>query len=193
MKTSRLMAVVAVADLPGPVLKETSKYMHQVQAHTCHNCPASPANCLPAPQDQYDQLQREVEDRSRAAAKASEDSCAADAAVLKQRLQQAQAALAATESELVQARSAVTNADSAHMDAYHALQAETMMLRTRLGELLPIEEKYKAVLTENRELYNTVQELRGNIRVFCRCVLSPAVAQPHTSDAVAWQLLSAAA
>jgi hypothetical protein len=44
-----------------------------------------------------------------------------------------------------------------------------MMLRTRLGELLPVEEKYKAVLLENRELYNTVQDLRGNIRVFCRC------------------------
>jgi kinesin family protein C2/C3 len=119
-------------------------------------------------QEQYDQLQREVDERSRAAAQASEESCAADAAVLQQQLEAAQAALAKAEAELAQARAALSTADSAHLDAYHALQAESMMLRTRLGELLPIEEKYKSVLQENRELYNTVQDLRGNIRVFCR-------------------------
>ena len=121
-------------------------------------------------QDQYQQLQLEVDERSRAAAKASEDSCAADVAVLKQQLQRAQAALGATEADLARAQAAANSADTAQLDAYHALQMETLMLRTRLGELLPIEEKYKAVLVENRELYNTVQDLRGNIRVFCRCV-----------------------
>lgn len=52
------------------------------------------------------------------------------------------------------------------------------MLRTRLGELLPVEEKYKAVVLENRELYNTVQDLRGNIRVFCRCARRTAFDAP---------------
>lgn len=28
---------------------------------------------------------------------------------------------------------------------------------------------YKAIQEENRLLYNQVQDLRGNIRVFCRC------------------------
>lgn len=119
-------------------------------------------------QEERDQLRRDVDDRSRAAAKASEDSCAAEAAQLRAQVQQLQAALAEKDAELSRALSALSNADSAHLDAYHALQAEAMMLRTRLGELLPIEDKYKAVLLENRDLYNTVQDLRGNIRVFCR-------------------------
>jgi hypothetical protein len=126
-------------------------------------------------------LQLEVEQRSQAAAKASEDSCSASAALLQQQLDEAKAALASMEAELTQARAALSNADTAHMDAYHALQAEAMMLRTRLGELLPIEEKYKAVISENRELYNTVQDLRGNIRVFCRWVMGPGQ-QAHSSQ-----------
>lgn len=121
-------------------------------------------------QEECDQLRHDVDERSRAAAKASEDSCAAEAAQLRQQVRQLQAALAEKDAELSRALSALSNADSAHLDAYHALQAEAMMLRTRLGELLPIEDKYKAVLLENRDLYNTVQDLRGNIRVFCRCV-----------------------
>lgn len=31
-----------------------------------------------------------------------------------------------------------------------------------------IHNKYKAIQVENRKLYNMVQDLRGNIRVFCR-------------------------
>lgn len=112
---------------------------------------------------------RDVDESSRAAAKASEESCAADVALLRQQVEQLQAALAEKEAELARALAALSNADSTRMEAYQALQAEAMMLRTRLGELLPIEDKYKAVLVENRDLYNTVQDLRGNIRVFCRC------------------------
>lgn len=32
---------------------------------------------------------------------------------------------------------------------------------------------YKTIQEENRKLYNQVQDLRGNIRVFCRCVPVP--------------------
>lgn len=135
-------------------------YRPNTSMHLSHDA------CL---QVQYEQLQREVDERSQAAAKASEESRAADAAALQQQLDQARAQLAQTEAELQQAKAALSSAGSEHLDAYHALQHETMMLRTRLGELLPVEEKYKAVVLENRELYNTVQDLRGNIRVFCRC------------------------
>lgn len=31
-----------------------------------------------------------------------------------------------------------------------------------------LNERYRVVSEENRQLYNTVQDLRGNIRVFCR-------------------------
>lgn len=111
-----------------------------------------------------------MEDRSAAVVRATADASAADAALLQEQLADALAALAARESELSAARAALSSADSARADAFSALQGETMMLRTRLGELLQIDERYKRVVAENRELYNTVQDLRGNIRVFCRCV-----------------------
>eukprot|EP00775_Hariotina_reticulata_P005972 gene5972-6211_t len=48
------------------------------------------------------------------------------------------------------------------------LQVENRRLHDELVAMQDVEEKYKHVLEENRNLYNTVQDLRGNIRVFCR-------------------------
>jgi kinesin family protein C2/C3 len=42
-------------------------------------------------------------------------------------------------------------------------------MRDQLDGLRDLEERYKRVVEDNRTLYNTVQDLRGNIRVFCRC------------------------
>ncbi|CAN7130241.1 hypothetical protein IGI04_028793 [Brassica rapa subsp. trilocularis] len=42
------------------------------------------------------------------------------------------------------------------------------MLGKKLIELSNAAENYHAVLTENRKLFNELQELKGNIRVFCR-------------------------
>jgi kinesin family protein C2/C3 len=50
------------------------------------------------------------------------------------------------------------------------LQVENRRLHDELVAVQDVEEKYKHVLEENRTLYNTVQDLRGNIRVFCRSV-----------------------
>ncbi|KAM1185398.1 hypothetical protein ACFX2I_014604 [Malus domestica] len=41
-------------------------------------------------------------------------------------------------------------------------------LGLKLKELTDAAEKYHAVLDENRKLYNEVQDLKGNIRVYCR-------------------------
>lgn len=41
-------------------------------------------------------------------------------------------------------------------------------MREELDGLRDLEDRYKRVVEENRTLYNTVQDLRGNIRVFCR-------------------------
>lgn len=119
-------------------------------------------------QEHMERLQQNVDERSAAAARATAEASAADTAALQQQLREVKEALAERERELAQARAALASADAARADAFQALQAETMMLRTRLGELLQIDEKYQQVLLENRELYNTVQDLRGNIRVYCR-------------------------
>jgi hypothetical protein len=42
-------------------------------------------------------------------------------------------------------------------------------MREQLDGLRDLEDRYKRVVEDNRTLYNTVQDLRGNIRVFCRC------------------------
>lgn len=47
----------------------------------------------------------------------------------------------------------------------------TRRLRQELDGFQDLHERYKRVVEENRNLYNTVQDLRGNIRVFCRYVL----------------------
>lgn len=41
-------------------------------------------------------------------------------------------------------------------------------LRASLERYRGMDERYKSLKEENRELYNTVQDLRGSIRVFCR-------------------------
>jgi kinesin family protein C2/C3 len=38
----------------------------------------------------------------------------------------------------------------------------------QVEHLQSIEEKYSRTVEENRRLYNEVQDLKGNIRVFCR-------------------------
>lgn len=45
---------------------------------------------------------------------------------------------------------------------------EFQILGTKLKELVDAAESYHMVLAENRKLYNEVQDLKGNIRVYCR-------------------------
>lgn len=45
---------------------------------------------------------------------------------------------------------------------------EFQYLGTKLKELVDAAENYHMVLAENRKLYNEVQDLKGNIRVYCR-------------------------
>lgn len=42
------------------------------------------------------------------------------------------------------------------------------MWRAQVDHLAAIEEKYRATVEDNYRLYNEVQDLKGNIRVFCR-------------------------
>eukprot|EP00803_Ostreobium_quekettii_P005920 evm.model.scf_900.3 EVM.evm.TU.scf_900.3 scf_900:41853-48914(+) len=49
------------------------------------------------------------------------------------------------------------------------LQMQLEELRGKVDSVANINEKYAQIQEENRKLYNLVQDLRGNIRVFCRC------------------------
>ena len=46
--------------------------------------------------------------------------------------------------------------------------------------MAPLAEKYATTVEENRLLYNQVQDLKGNIRVFCR--IRPAGATGDTTE-----------
>eukprot|EP00798_Chlamydomonas_sp_ICE-L_P011916 gene11916-15018_t len=48
------------------------------------------------------------------------------------------------------------------------LEEEVQELRLRLEGAELLEAEFRAVLMENKKLYNTVQDLKGSIRVFCR-------------------------
>ncbi|KAL0701681.1 hypothetical protein Bca4012_057803 [Brassica carinata] len=55
------------------------------------------------------------------------------------------------------------------------------LLGKKLSELSNAAENYHAVLTENRKLFNELQELKGNIRVFCRVrPFLPGQGEPNT-------------
>ena len=40
--------------------------------------------------------------------------------------------------------------------------------REQLAEMEALEVRYRALVEQNRALYNEVQDLKGSIRVFCR-------------------------
>jgi kinesin family protein C2/C3 len=95
--------------------------------------------------------------------------------MLAEQLATAEKELAAKKEELKHARKAAASA-AANADA------ELATLRAELDRYAGLDDRFKAVKDENRELYNTVQDLRGSIRVFCRC--RPAGATGDTSENV---------
>ncbi|WIA16158.1 hypothetical protein OEZ85_012873 [Tetradesmus obliquus] len=111
--------------------------------------------------DAADSQQAEVE---RAAAGAAE----AKVQQLQEQLEQAHAALQAKEAELVSAHTMLDSAGRKEHEELLRLQVDTLRMREELDGLRDLEDRYKRVVEENRTLYNTVQDLRGNIRVFCR-------------------------
>eukprot|EP00192_Tetraselmis_astigmatica_P002102 CAMPEP_0117660610 /NCGR_PEP_ID=MMETSP0804-20121206/7059_1 /TAXON_ID=1074897 /ORGANISM="Tetraselmis astigmatica, Strain CCMP880" /LENGTH=1042 /DNA_ID=CAMNT_0005467349 /DNA_START=319 /DNA_END=3446 /DNA_ORIENTATION=- len=48
------------------------------------------------------------------------------------------------------------------------LEEELLLAQERIESLVEMEDAYKKVCVENRYLYNTVQDLKGAIRVYCR-------------------------
>ena len=83
--------------------------------------------------------------------------------------------LAAKDEELASLQREASHQATEQSDEIHRLREE-------LNHLRPLELKFQAVSEENRALYNLVQDLRGNIRVFCR--IRPAGATGDASKRV---------
>lgn len=52
-------------------------------------------------------------------------------------------------------------------NAFHPTKQQTLSL-SQVDEFNGFSERYREMSEENRRLYNQVQDLKGNIRVFCR-------------------------
>jgi len=125
-----------------------------------------------------EQARREATEAELAAAReAAEGAAATSAAASADAMAsaEAEAALRAVEEELAAARaesermrselSVMTDTAGSRQ---RALELDLAATREKLESLADIEQAYKKVCDQNRELYNTVQDLKGAIRVYCR-------------------------
>eukprot|EP00878_Enallax_costatus_P036059 GHUV01040351.1.p1 GENE.GHUV01040351.1~~GHUV01040351.1.p1 ORF type:complete len:697 (+),score=225.05 GHUV01040351.1:411-2501(+) len=119
-------------------------------------------------QAELDQLKQEAAIAGAAVAREAAAASAAEVEVLQQELAEARSAVADKEQELEAVQGMLSSADKTRADEAMRAQMECHRLREELDGLQDLHERYKRAIEENRNLYNTVQDLRGNIRVFCR-------------------------
>ena len=91
---------------------------------------------------------------------------------------------AALQCELSAKRRELQAAESSAAAAQAAASSELSHLQATLAHYRGLDERYKALRNENRQLYNTVQDLRGSIRVFCRVRPSGATGEVGAESAV---------
>jgi len=94
-----------------------------------------------------------------------DDALKAQERVEYERLRQAEVSLVC---ELAAKRRELEEAQAEASKRNDQAEAALTALRLELQQYNGMQERYKAMHAENRELYNTVQDLRGSIRVFCR-------------------------
>ncbi|XP_021619928.1 kinesin-like protein KIN-14L isoform X1 [Manihot esculenta] len=78
------------------------------------------------------------------------------------------------EEELVDLKALLTNIKTEFEDLQSKFQTDLRELGHQVQEISTAAQGYHSILKENRNLYNLVQDLKGNIRVYCR--IRPAIA-----------------
>jgi kinesin family member C2/C3 len=99
---------------------------------------------------------------------AAAGAAAAASVVDDKKLSLLKTALKETEKALHTARQEAAEAKSRAVHAARSAQSEIQALKAQLDTLKDMEARFAHVRAENRELYNTVQDLKGAIRVFAR-------------------------
>jgi kinesin family protein C2/C3 len=99
---------------------------------------------------------------------AAAGTAAAASVVDDKKLSLLKTALKETEKALHTARQEAAEAKSRAVHAARSAQSENQALKAQLDTLKDMEARFAHVRAENRELYNTVQDLKGAIRVFAR-------------------------
>ena len=89
---------------------------------------------------------------------------------LKSTVSQLTSASAGVEAELKVTKKTLEKAqgDNARLNKENSERAARIDASERAARIDAYEEKERAYETERRKLHNTIQELKGNIRVFCR-------------------------
>eukprot|EP00877_Chromochloris_zofingiensis_P005398 jgi/Chrzof1/1485/Cz10g09180.t1 len=83
-------------------------------------------------------------------------------------IQQLQALLQEREADLAVLEAQADSSVRSMAEREAAVQTELARCRQELQQLSDLDARYRSVVEDNRKLYNLVQDLRGNIRVFCR-------------------------
>ncbi|KAK9837800.1 hypothetical protein WJX74_005282 [Apatococcus lobatus] len=109
---------------------------------------AEGSRCLPAPEPSPGMTDEEREELEEMRAREND---------LREHLESLENSLAARHGE-----------QSSQEAEREAIQREFQTLQDKVQELQAVADKYAGTIEENRRLYNEVQDLKGNIRVFCR-------------------------
>ena len=126
-------------------------------------------------QNENQRLRGEVDSQRDAVEAACAAAAQADCQRLQQRLEELEDLLAERDTALEELRAATDSSVKARAAQEAALHTQLSDYRQQLEDLANLDDRYKRIVEENRNLYNMVQDLRGNIRVFCRWVLVPGV------------------
>jgi kinesin family protein C2/C3 len=126
-------------------------------------------------------LRGEVDSQRDAVEAACAAAAQADCQRLQQRLEEVEALVAEKDASLQELRAATDSSVKAKAAQEAALHSQLTQYRQQLDDLANLDERYRRIVEENRNLYNLVQDLRGNIRVFCRWVVAARLTLRSTS------------
>ncbi|PNH10154.1 Kinesin-4 [Tetrabaena socialis] len=121
-----------------------------------------------ATQAQLDGIVEKMEDENRQTVQSLTEASGERLQQLQGELAEAQQLLVQRTAELEELRGTLGSRDDVGSQLAAEAVAQVEVLSGRLQALEDLEERFASVREENKKLYNTVQDLKGSIRVFCR-------------------------
>ncbi|KAG2424812.1 hypothetical protein HXX76_014234 [Chlamydomonas incerta] len=119
-------------------------------------------------QAQLDTIRKELEDQQVAQMRAQAEASQSQLAELQQQLEVARAELAERTAALEAASVELNTAGDSRSARVQQLEAQLEAVGEQLQDYEALKKAFTDVREENKKLYNTVQDLKGSIRVFCR-------------------------
>ncbi|KAG2429706.1 hypothetical protein HYH02_013963 [Chlamydomonas schloesseri] len=119
-------------------------------------------------QAQLDTIRKELEDQQLEQMRAQAEASKSQLAELQQQLEAARSELAERTAALEAANTELNTAGDSRSARVQQLEAQLAAVGEQLQDYEALKKAFTDVREENKKLYNTVQDLKGSIRVFCR-------------------------